>query len=118
MLQGPADEEASEPEDGAEPEVEPSDDPERAARHRVHERAARAHQQHEGEQGRGAPPELCRDFRLPMHLVPQLLMVWELSQVLRDEMQTVTQGRLWVELPLGHIPDRTISALASPKHAT
>ena len=84
VLQGPADEEASEPEDGAEPEMEPSDDPERAARHRAQERAARARQQQEAEQGRGAPPEPCRDFRLPMHLVPQLLMVWELSQVLRD----------------------------------
>ena len=84
VLQGPADEEASDPEDGAEPEVEPSDHPERAARHRAQGRAARARQQHEAEQGRGAPPEPCRAFRLPMHLVPQLLMVWELSQVLRD----------------------------------
>ena len=84
LLQGPADEEASEPEDGAEPEVEPPDDPERAARHRAQERAARARQRHEAEQRRGAPPEPCRDFRLPMHLVPQLLMVGELSQVLRD----------------------------------
>lgn len=102
VLQGPADEEASEPEDEAEPEVEPSDDPEREARHRVQERAARARQQHEAERARGPPPEPCRDFRLPMHLVPQLLMVWELSQVLE---------RLWTELPLGH---KLISANSAP----
>ena len=41
----------------------------------------KAKREREAVKARGPPPPSCRAFRLPMALVPDLLMVWELVQV-------------------------------------
>ena len=42
---------------------------------------SRVRREKEEHAARGPVPEPCRDFRLPQHLVPVLLMIWELTQV-------------------------------------
>lgn len=42
---------------------------------------AKALREKESDEARGPPPAPARDFRLPMHLVPDLLVTWELLQV-------------------------------------
>lgn len=41
----------------------------------------RMKRERDAQTARGPAPEPCRDFRLPQHQIPALLMVWEFSQV-------------------------------------
>ena len=42
---------------------------------------SRMKREREAQIARGPAPEPCRDFRLPQHQIPALLMVWEFTQV-------------------------------------
>ena len=43
---------------------------------------SRMKREREAQIARGPAPAPCRDFRLPQHQIPALLMVWEFTQVL------------------------------------
>ncbi|KAK9803241.1 hypothetical protein WJX73_008882 [Symbiochloris irregularis] len=67
---------------------------EEAAKEKAIQIKAKAKREREAVKARGDPPPPCRAFRLPPHLVPDLLMVWELLQVLAPLTQ-MTCMPLW-----------------------
>lgn len=56
-------------------------DAERRQKQRQQEAKARAKRERQADAARGLAPEPYRDFRVPMAFVPDLLVVWELTQV-------------------------------------
>ncbi len=45
------------------------------------ESRAKLRREREADEARGPPPPPCRNFRLPPHFLPDVLMTWELLQV-------------------------------------
>lgn len=58
-----------------------AEEAERVRKARAAEARAKLRKEREADEARGPPPAPCRDFRLPPHLLPDILMTWELLQV-------------------------------------
>ncbi len=52
----------------------------RRRQRRAEEAAARQNKEGEADAARGAPPPARMDFRVPLELVPDVLMLWDLCQ--------------------------------------